>query len=71
MAITSFVWLKKSGNPVFGPANVRKLLVSRALVGYISLMSFIYWSVLFVYLFLIISNFYATYREIENDIYIH
>lgn len=46
MAIISFVWLKKSGYPVFGPANVRKLLVSRAVVGYISLMSFIYWSVL-------------------------
>lgn len=42
MAIISFVWLKKSGHPVFGPANVRKLLVSRALVGYVSLMSFIY-----------------------------
>ncbi|XP_017253740.1 uncharacterized protein LOC108223821 isoform X3 [Daucus carota subsp. sativus] len=42
MAIISFVWLKKSGYPVFGPANVRKLLVSRAVVGYISLMSFIY-----------------------------
>lgn len=42
MAIISFVWLKKSGYPVFGPANVRKLLASRALVGYISLMSFIY-----------------------------
>ncbi|KAL8145527.1 uncharacterized protein LOC141707013 isoform X2 [Apium graveolens] len=42
MAVISFVWLKKSGYPVFGPANVRKLLASRALVGYISLMSFIY-----------------------------
>lgn len=42
MAILSFIWLRKSGQPVFGPTNVRKLLVSRALVGYVSLMSFVY-----------------------------
>ncbi|OIT21747.1 PREDICTED: uncharacterized protein LOC109218506 [Nicotiana attenuata] len=40
--ILSFVWLRRSGQPIFGPTSARKLLVLRALTGYISLMSFIY-----------------------------
>ncbi|KAM7498348.1 hypothetical protein LguiA_022762 [Lonicera macranthoides] len=40
--LLSFIWLRKSGQPIFGPANVRNLLVSRALIGNISLLSFVY-----------------------------
>ncbi|MCD9646989.1 hypothetical protein HAX54_037267 [Datura stramonium] len=40
--ILSFVWLRKSGQSVFGPTSARKLLVLRALSGCISLLSFIY-----------------------------
>ncbi|XP_070030478.1 uncharacterized membrane protein YMR253C isoform X2 [Nicotiana sylvestris] len=40
--ILSSVWLRRSGQPIFGPTSARKLLVLRALTGYISLMSFIY-----------------------------
>lgn len=43
MVLLSFIWLRRSGLSVFGSANVRKLLASRALVGYVSLMSFVYW----------------------------
>ncbi|CAA7024270.1 unnamed protein product [Microthlaspi erraticum] len=40
--ILSYLWLKRIGQPVFGPAHARKLLVSRALVGYLSLFCFIF-----------------------------
>ncbi|KAG7640594.1 EamA domain [Arabidopsis suecica] len=40
--ILSYLWLKRIGQPIFGPAHARKLLVSRALVGYLSLFSFIF-----------------------------
>ncbi|XP_020537651.1 uncharacterized protein LOC105640851 isoform X2 [Jatropha curcas] len=40
--ILSYVWLRRSGQPIFGAAHARKLLFLRALVGYISLLSFIY-----------------------------
>lgn len=40
--ILSSVWIRKSGQPIFGPTSARKLLVLRALSGCISLLSFIY-----------------------------
>ncbi|XP_010244162.1 PREDICTED: solute carrier family 35 member G2 [Nelumbo nucifera] len=40
--ISSFVWLKRTRQPIFGPTHVRKLLFSRALMGYLSLFSFVY-----------------------------
>ncbi|KAL1224943.1 hypothetical protein V5N11_027444 [Cardamine amara subsp. amara] len=40
--LLSYLWLKRIGQPVFGPVHARKLLVSRALVGYLSLFSFIF-----------------------------
>nr|XP_027102370.1 uncharacterized protein LOC113723514 [Coffea arabica] len=40
--ILSFVWLKRSRQPIFGTSSVRKLLVLRAFMGYLSLLSFIY-----------------------------
>ncbi|PON84496.1 EamA domain containing protein [Trema orientale] len=40
--ISSYMWLRKTGQPIRGLANVRYLLISRALVGYFSLMSFMY-----------------------------
>ncbi|KAI3525284.1 hypothetical protein L1887_03965 [Cichorium endivia] len=42
ISILSYMWLRRSGEPIFGPANVRNLLVSRALTGCISLLAFIY-----------------------------
>ncbi|KFK38439.1 hypothetical protein AALP_AA3G113400 [Arabis alpina] len=42
ISILSYLWLKRIGQPVFGPAHARKLLVSRALVGYLSLFCFIF-----------------------------
>ncbi|KAI3815094.1 hypothetical protein L1987_14748 [Smallanthus sonchifolius] len=42
ISILSLMWLRKSGEPIFGPANVRTLLVSRALTGCASLIAFIY-----------------------------
>ncbi|CAN8268470.1 unnamed protein product [Cochlearia groenlandica] len=39
--ILSYLWLKRTGQPIFGPAHARKLLASRALVGYLSLFCFI------------------------------
>ncbi|XP_071716609.1 uncharacterized protein [Rutidosis leptorrhynchoides] len=42
ISILSFMWLRRSGEPIFGPGNVRNLLVSRALTGCISLLTFIY-----------------------------
>ncbi|XP_077216417.1 nodulin MtN21 /EamA-like transporter family protein isoform X2 [Tasmannia lanceolata] len=38
----SFVWLRRTRQPVFGPTHVRNLLVARALTGYLSLLSFVY-----------------------------
>ncbi|XP_047342678.1 uncharacterized protein LOC124946153 [Impatiens glandulifera] len=40
--ILSLIWLRKRGQPIFGPANVGNLLISRSLTGYLSLLSFIY-----------------------------
>lgn len=42
LLILSSVWIRKSGQPIFGPTSARKLLVLRALSGCISLLSFIY-----------------------------
>lgn len=42
ISVLSFMWLRRSGEPIFGPANVRNLLVSRAITGCISLLTFIY-----------------------------
>lgn len=42
ISILSYMWLRRSGEPIFGPPNVRNLLVSRALTGCISLLTFIY-----------------------------
>ncbi|WCJ37503.1 Nodulin MtN21 /EamA-like transporter family protein [Euphorbia peplus] len=42
LLILSYVWLKRSGQPIFGPAHARKLLFFRSLMGYLSLLSFIY-----------------------------
>ncbi|GJU36514.1 hypothetical protein Tco_1184868 [Tanacetum coccineum] len=43
ISILSYIWLRRSGEPIVGPANVRNLLVSRALTGCLSLLTFIYW----------------------------
>ncbi|XP_020519216.1 solute carrier family 35 member G3 isoform X4 [Amborella trichopoda] len=40
--ILSLVWLRRYGQPVLGPPHVRTLLISRALMGYLSLMTFVY-----------------------------
>ncbi|EOX93320.1 hypothetical protein QUC31_004070 [Theobroma cacao] len=40
--ILSYIWLRRSGLPIFGATHPRNLLVLRALVGYLSLLSFIY-----------------------------
>ncbi|XP_021275366.1 uncharacterized protein LOC110410100 isoform X1 [Herrania umbratica] len=40
--ILSYIWLRRSGQPIFGATQPRNLLVLRALVGYLSLLSFIY-----------------------------
>ncbi|KAI5683247.1 hypothetical protein M9H77_04475 [Catharanthus roseus] len=40
--ILSFLWLRRTGQPLFGPSSVRKLLVLRALSGYFSLFAFVY-----------------------------
>lgn len=40
--ISSYLWLRKGGQPLFEPKPARKLLFSRAVLGYLSLMSFIY-----------------------------
>ncbi|KAI3712144.1 hypothetical protein L1987_70693 [Smallanthus sonchifolius] len=42
ISILSLMWLRKTGEPIFGPANVRTLLVSRAFTGCASLIAFIY-----------------------------
>ncbi|VFQ89091.1 unnamed protein product [Cuscuta campestris] len=43
LLIFSLVWLKRTGQPIFGLKNVTTLLALRAIVGYFSLSSFIYW----------------------------
>ncbi|XVF81578.1 hypothetical protein PTKIN_Ptkin15bG0166500 [Pterospermum kingtungense] len=40
--ILSYLWLRRSGQPIVGATHPWKLLVLRALVGYLSLLSFIY-----------------------------
>lgn len=42
VTILSYFWLRKSGHSIFGQTHVRKLLVLRALMGYLSLMSYVY-----------------------------
>ncbi|KAB2075160.1 hypothetical protein ES319_A07G202500v1 [Gossypium barbadense] len=40
--ILSYIWLRRIGLPIFGATHPRKLLLLRSLVGYLSLLSFIY-----------------------------
>ncbi|KAL5700052.1 hypothetical protein ACHQM5_025551 [Ranunculus cassubicifolius] len=40
--VSSLVWLKRTGQPLFGPPHIRRLLFSRSLAGCLSLFSFIY-----------------------------
>lgn len=40
--ILSYIWLKRTGQPLFGPPQVRKLLLLRAVTGYLSMLSFTY-----------------------------
>lgn len=40
--ILSYLWLRRSGQTIFGATHQWNLLVLRALVGYLSLLSFIY-----------------------------
>ncbi|KAF9610121.1 hypothetical protein IFM89_019986 [Coptis chinensis] len=40
--ILSFIWLKRVGQPIFGPTHARSLLFLRALMGFLSMFSFIY-----------------------------
>ncbi|KAK9284962.1 hypothetical protein L1049_024144 [Liquidambar formosana] len=42
VVILSYFWLRRSGQPILGPTHIRNLLFSRALVGYLSLLSFVY-----------------------------
>ncbi|CAN1843469.1 Solute carrier family 35 member G1 [Linum perenne] len=42
LLVLSYLWLRRTGQPMFGPSHARKLLISRALMGYLSLLSFIY-----------------------------
>ncbi|XP_076920233.1 putative membrane protein YMR253C [Bidens hawaiensis] len=42
ISVSSFMWLRRSGEPIFGPANARNLLASRAVTGCVSLLAFIY-----------------------------
>lgn len=41
--ILSYLWLRRSEQPLFGTSHVRKILLGRTLIGFISLSSFIYW----------------------------
>ena len=43
ITILSYFWLRKSGHSILGQTHVRKLLVSRALMGYLSLTSYVFW----------------------------
>ncbi|KAK9924481.1 hypothetical protein M0R45_032847 [Rubus argutus] len=40
--VLSYMWLRKVGQPLSGLGNVKNLLISRGLMGFLSLMSFIY-----------------------------
>ncbi|KAF5181363.1 Nodulin MtN21 /EamA-like transporter family protein [Thalictrum thalictroides] len=40
--ISSFVWLKRTGQPVYGPPHLKSMLVLRSLMGSLSLFSFVY-----------------------------
>ncbi|XP_028753947.1 uncharacterized protein LOC114713451 isoform X2 [Neltuma alba] len=40
--ILSYLWLRRSEQPLFGTSQVRTILFSRALIGYMSLSSFVY-----------------------------
>ncbi|KAM5580554.1 hypothetical protein ABKV19_010014 [Rosa sericea] len=40
--VLSYMWLRKVGQPLSGLGNVKNLLISRAFMGYLSLMSFIF-----------------------------
>ncbi|GAB4859418.1 hypothetical protein Ancab_010884 [Ancistrocladus abbreviatus] len=40
--ILSYLWLQRSGQPIFGPVHVRKLFFARAVTGFLSLLCFIY-----------------------------
>lgn len=42
VSILSFVWLRRNGQPMFGPSSAKKFLVSRAVTGYLSLLAFVY-----------------------------
>ncbi|KAG7012012.1 hypothetical protein SDJN02_26920 [Cucurbita argyrosperma subsp. argyrosperma] len=42
ITLLSYLWLRRSEQPIFGLTHVRKLLISRALAGLLSMMSFIY-----------------------------
>ncbi|CAL1393675.1 unnamed protein product [Linum trigynum] len=42
LLVLSYLWLRRTGQPMFGPPLSRKLLILRALMGYLSLSSFIY-----------------------------
>lgn len=40
--LLTFLWLKRSKEPILEPRQTRKILLLRALLGYISLMGFVY-----------------------------
>lgn len=40
--ILSYLWLRRSGQPIFGPMHARNLMILRALLGFLSLFSFVY-----------------------------
>ncbi|XP_035551680.1 uncharacterized protein LOC109006083 [Juglans regia] len=40
--VLSYFWLRKNGYSLLGSTHVRKLLILRALMGYLSLMSYVY-----------------------------
>ncbi|KAF6159132.1 hypothetical protein GIB67_032749 [Kingdonia uniflora] len=40
--VSSYIWLRRSAQSVFGPTHVRNLLLSRALMGCLSLFTFVY-----------------------------
>lgn len=41
--ILSYMWLQRSEQPLFGTSRIRNILISRALVGCLSLSSFVFW----------------------------
>ncbi|KAM7274685.1 hypothetical protein ACFE04_016551 [Oxalis oulophora] len=42
ISILSYFWLRKGGQPIFGTQNARSLLLLRALMGSLSLLTFVY-----------------------------